>query len=139
MSRPARPIPIGIRVEHRLHLGLQIQVRDRLSDSVSDSRYAEHTNTPPAALLRYLDRPHRRRHIAPRGHPVPDLVEVVPKVRLKRLDRLLVNTRSTSIGPDLSPRSKTSRLEITNGLPSGFGSLAGSSRDITVGHRPSQD
>jgi hypothetical protein len=35
--------------------------------------------------------------------------------------------------------SQTSRLEITNDLPSGFGSLTGSSRHIAVDHRESQD
>ena len=89
-------------MEHRLHLGLQVQVRDRLSDPVSDSRHAEHSNIPPTALLRYLNRPDRRRNIAPRGHPIPDLVEVPLKVRLERLDRLLVNTRSPRLALTLA-------------------------------------
>ena len=101
MSRPSRPIPIGIPVEHGLHLGLQVQVRDRLSDPVRDSGHAEHSRS--ARLLRYLHRPHRRREITPRGHPIPDLVEVRLQVRLKRQDRLLVNTRSTPVGLDPSP------------------------------------
>jgi hypothetical protein len=40
MSRPSRPVPIGIRVEHRFHLRLQVQVRDRLSDPIRDRRHA---------------------------------------------------------------------------------------------------
>src|SRR5450755_3342725 len=104
MSRPSRPIPVGIRVKHWLHLGLQVQVRDRLSDPIRDSGHPEHPQS--AGLLRYLDRPHRRRDVAPRGHPVPDLVEVPPKVCLERLDRLLVDTRSSLVGldPSLPPR-----------------------------------
>ena len=88
-------------MKDRLHLGLQVQVRDRLSDPIRDRGHAEHSR--PAHLLRYLDRPDRRRHVAPRGHPVPDLVEVVPKVRLKHLDRLLVNPFSSPVGLDSSP------------------------------------
>ena len=89
-------------MEHRLHLRLQVQVRDRLSDPVRDCGHAEHSRPPPV-LLRYLNRPHRRRDVAPRGHPIPDLVEVPPEVRLERLDRLLVNTRSSPVGLDPSP------------------------------------
>ena len=88
-------------MEHRLHLGLQVQVRDRLSDPIRDSGHAEHSRS--ARLLRYLDRPHRRRDVTPRGHPIPDLVEVRLQVRLERQDRLLVNTRSTPVGLDPSP------------------------------------
>jgi len=40
MSRPSRPVPIGVRVEDWLHLGLQVQTRDRLSDPVSDCGHA---------------------------------------------------------------------------------------------------
>ena len=36
--RPTRPIPVGVRVEHRLHAGLQIPAHDGLGDPIRDSR-----------------------------------------------------------------------------------------------------
>ncbi len=72
MSRPSWPIPIGVRVKHRLHLRLQVQVRNRLSDPVCNRGHAERSHAS-AALLRYLNRLDRRRHVTTRGHPIPDL------------------------------------------------------------------
>src|SRR5918992_3740643 len=40
MSRPSRPIPVGVRVKDRLHLGLQAQVGDRLGDPIRDGGHA---------------------------------------------------------------------------------------------------
>ena len=51
MSRPSRPIPIGIRVEDRLHLRLQNQVHDRLRDPVRDRRHAEHPRPAAASSV----------------------------------------------------------------------------------------
>ncbi len=72
-----------------------------LSGSVADAATFTVTNT--ALLLRYLDRPDRRRHVAPRGHPIPELVEVHRKVPLVRLDRLLVDPFRSPVGLDPSP------------------------------------
>ena len=38
MRRTARPIPIGVLVEHRLHHGLQVRAHDRLRDPIRDGR-----------------------------------------------------------------------------------------------------
>src|SRR5207344_1069319 len=35
--------------------------------------------------LRNLNRPHRRRKVDPRRHPIPDLVQIVPQIGLERL------------------------------------------------------
>ena len=43
----------------------------------ADGGHAEHPGAR-AMRLRYLHRPHRRRKIRPRRHPIPDLIEVVP-------------------------------------------------------------
>ena len=101
-GRASRPVPVGVRVEHGLHLRLQVQVHDRLRDPVGDRGHAEHPR--PAAAFRDLDRPHRRRHVAPRAKPIPELVEVPRQVRLERLDRLLVDTRSPPVGLHPQPR-----------------------------------
>lgn len=70
-GRPARPIPVGVRVKMRLHPGLQVSAYDGLGDPVRDRRHPEH---PRAAVpLRYLHRTHRRREVAPRREPIPEL------------------------------------------------------------------
>ena len=52
---------------------------------------------------------------------------------------LCVDEKAPVLALTLRHASQTSRLEIANDLPSGFGSLTGSSRDITVDHQTSQD
>jgi hypothetical protein len=85
-------------VEHRLHFGLQVQPDDRLGDPVRDGGNAEH---PHASIpLGYLHRAHRRREVAPRRQPVPELEQVPFQVPLELLDRLLVNAGRALVGLD---------------------------------------
>jgi hypothetical protein len=125
-------------MKDRLHLGLQIQVGDRLGDPVRDGGHAEHSNSS-SAPPRYLNRSDRRRHVAPRGQPIPELVGVPRRF----LSNAWIDSSSTPSAPRLAltlrHASQTSRLEIANGLPSGFGSLTGSSRTIAVDQPASQD
>src|SRR3954447_16115072 len=51
--------------------------------------------------LRDLDETHRRWEVSPRGHPIPDLVEVILQVRLEGLDGLTVHPGSALVGLDL--------------------------------------
>ena len=80
-------------------------------------------------VLRYLDRPHRPREIAPRCHPVPQLVEVVPLL----LWNSLMLTASTPGAPLLtrtfSHALYTRRLSISNDFTFGLGVSRGSSPD----------
>ena len=87
-------------MEQRLHLRLQIHPHHRLGDPVRHGGHAEHPH-PFASCLRYLHRTHRRREIRPRGHPIPQLVEVPLEVLLELCDRLLVDTRGPLVGLDL--------------------------------------
>src|SRR6516164_7370119 len=50
--------------------------------------------------LRDLDETHRRREVTPRGHPIPDLVEVILQVGLERLDGLTVHPGGALVGLD---------------------------------------
>jgi len=104
-GRPARPVPIGIPVENRLHADPQMPGHDRLGNPVSDSRDAEHPG-PAAMLFRYLHRTHRRGEVGPRGHPVPDPEQVVLQIGLEVRD-----------GPPIHPRSTLIRLHLPEGLP----------------------
>lgn len=103
MRRAPRPIAIRIRVEHGLHERLQVQPGDRLGNPIGDSRHTERPDPLPACL-RELHRPHGRRHVAPRGHPIPELEQVPLQVCLKLRDRFLVDTRGTLVGPHLLSR-----------------------------------
>ncbi len=55
-------------------------------------------------VLRYLHRPHRPGHVAPRGHPVPELVEVVGLRGSELVDADGVHPRCPGVGPDPLPR-----------------------------------
>jgi hypothetical protein len=61
--RSPRSVAIGVGVEQRLHLRLQVQACDRLSDALSHSRHAKDPDRALPVLLRYFDRPYRRRKI----------------------------------------------------------------------------
>src|SRR5207247_8929979 len=68
------------------------------------ARGPSHRAKPALALRRNLARLDRRRHVAPRAEPIPELVEVPRKVRLERLDRLPVDPRSPRVGLHPQPR-----------------------------------
>jgi hypothetical protein len=55
-------------------------------------------------IFRYLHRPHRPREVAPRRHPIPQPVEVVPLPRCEIGDADSVHARRTLVRPDLLPR-----------------------------------
>src|SRR5947207_7150312 len=55
-------------------------------------------------ILRYLHAPHRSREVAPRAHPVPQLVQVAPQLLFEQADADGVHARRPVIGPDLLPR-----------------------------------
>src|SRR5262249_55047787 len=56
---------------------------------------------PPATPgLRNPDETHRRREVPPRGHPIPELVEVVLQVDLERRDGLTVPPGGALVGLD---------------------------------------
>ncbi len=82
-------------MEQRLHPGLQTPLDHRLSDSVGYLRYAERPHASVA--LRYFHPSDCPGKIAPRGHPIPDLVQVVVQVFLEVFYGLLVDARCTMI------------------------------------------
>lgn len=101
--RPLRPVAIGIRMENGLHPGLQMHGHHRLSDAIGDGRNTEQTN-PIAMRLRDFHTQHRRREVTPRGHPVPDSVQIVLQILFEVLDGAGIHSRCTLIGPNLLPR-----------------------------------
>jgi hypothetical protein len=91
-------------VEHRFHLRLQVQAHDRLRDPVRNRGHAK--DSDPTAVLGDLHCTHRRREIAPRRQPIPELVEVAFQVDLELRHRHLVD-----------PRRSLVRLDPPIGLP----------------------
>src|SRR5688500_11692583 len=86
-------------MEARLDYWLQMHLDDHLRHPISDRGNAQR---PQATIgLQDLDETHRRREVAPRGHPVPDLVEVILQVGLESLDGLPVHPGSALVGLDL--------------------------------------
>ena len=96
--RTARPVTIGIRMEHRLHPLFEFHGHHRLGDSVRHSRHTQDSH--PAMRFRYLHRLHRRRKVTPRGHPVPDPIKVVLQIGFEVLDRAPVHSRRSLVGLD---------------------------------------
>src|SRR3954452_13243224 len=86
-------------MEARLDYRLQMHLDDHLRHPISDRGYPQRPQATRG--LRDLDETHRRREVTPRGHPIPDLVEVTLQVRLERLDGLTVHPGSALVGPDL--------------------------------------
>jgi hypothetical protein len=69
------PISVGIRQKVRLHFRFEIHLRHHLGDSILYRWDTENSHT--SALFRYFHRFDRRREIGPRGHSIPDFVEVI--------------------------------------------------------------
>src|SRR6266536_2694692 len=118
--RAARPIPIGARVEPRLHHLLQLPGYHRLGNPVRHGRHPEHPR-PPAVRFWYLHRPHRRWEIRPRGHPIH-----VTYSLFRRSDSNSSTVHPSTPGAPwlaftFSNASTTACLEITNGLSGDFG------------------
>jgi hypothetical protein len=102
--RPAGPVPVGVGVEHRFHPGLQPGRDHGLGDPVRNSRHTQHPDL--AVRLRDRHRTHRWREVGPRGHPIPDLVQVAPQIGLEVLQAHPVH-----------PRRALVRLHPLIGLP----------------------
>jgi hypothetical protein len=90
-------------VEPRFHQRLQKHGHRRLRDPVRDRRHAEHSDPAPMRLGD-LDNPDRRCKPGPRAHPIPDLVEVAPKIGLELGQVLPVHAVGALVGLDPPPR-----------------------------------
>src|SRR5204863_4127510 len=118
--RSAGPVAIRVGVEHRLQIRLQVALGDLLGDTVADRRNAQRACA--TICLRNIDPPHRRRKVAPRRQPVPELVEVVRKFNLEVSNRLSVYPSRSLVGlhtfegfPDF-PLGDVERLCLVHGL-----------------------
>ena len=107
-------------MEQRVHRRLQSRLHHHLRDPIRHGRYAQ---LPlPTICFRYLHRPHRRRKVAARRHPIPDLVQVPFQVSFEIRYRLLVDPCRSVVRfysfirlPDL-PLGNTERLCLTHRL-----------------------
>jgi hypothetical protein len=126
--RLPRSIPVGIRMEQRVHRRLQSRLHHHLRNPIRHSRYTQLSF--PTVGFRYFHRPHRRWKVTARRHSIPDLVQVLFQVPLEVRNRLLVDPCRSLVRfysfvrfPDL-PLGNTERLCLTHRLlPSLVGSL----------------
>src|SRR5262245_5293158 len=125
--RSAGPVAVGVRMKHRLQDRLQVATDDFLGAAIGDSWNAQRPR--PAPWSRNIAPAHRRREVAPRGHAIPELVEVARKVGLELRNRLSIYSSRSLIGlhtfegfPDF-PFGDPERLYLVHGLlpsPDGF-------------------
>src|SRR6201998_62696 len=99
----------------------QVPPGDLLSDAIGDRRDAQRARA--TVRFRNIDPPHRRRKVASRRQPVPQLVEVVRKISLEGCDRLSVYSSRPLVGlhtfegfPDF-PLGDVERRCLAHGLP----------------------
>ena len=98
-----RPVPVAVGVEDRLKLLFQQHRGRGLSHPVCHIRHTENPGPGPM-ILRYLNGSHRPREIAPRRHPIPQLVEVVHLLGREIVDAHSVHARRCTVRSDLLPR-----------------------------------
>ena len=103
MGTSPRPVSVAVGMEDRLKLLFQQHRCCGLSHPVCHIRHTENSDPGPM-IFRYLNRSHRPREIAPRGHPIPQLVEVVHLLGREIVDAHSVHTRRSTVRSDLLPR-----------------------------------
>ena len=126
--RSARSVPVRVRMEPRLQQRLEIPADHFLSDAVGDRGYAQRPRSP--IRFRNIHPPNRWRKVAPRGQPIPQLIEIIGQTA----SNASIDCPSTPAAPWLAltflKASQTSRFEMSNGfalitrlLPSPVGRL----------------
>jgi hypothetical protein len=90
-------------VEDWIHPFLQMHGHHRLRYPVADTRNPEDPHAV-TVLFRYFHRFDRWREVASRGHPIPNLEQVVPQIGLEILDGHSIDSRSSLVSLDLLPR-----------------------------------
>jgi len=84
-------------MEDRFQLRVQFPLDDHLGDAIPYRRYPERPSSP--VRLPDVHPLHRRRNMASRRHPVPDLVQIILKVVFERPQRHLIDPTATLYCP----------------------------------------
>ena len=131
-----RPVSVAVGAQDRLKL-----LFPSIAAAVWATRSATFANTenpdPGPMILRYLNGSHRPREIAPRRHPIPQLVEVVHLVGREIVDAHSVHARRCTVRSDLLPRLENETLRISNDFNFFcFGPSVGSSPEPLTSKRP---
>src|SRR3954452_125445 len=98
LRRPTRPVPIRVRMEDRVQLGLDEKFDNGLRDTVSDRGHSQLSRA--SRCLRNLHLLDWRRVIGPRRHSVPQLVQLLRQVLLEVVDGFIVDAGSPAVGFD---------------------------------------
>jgi hypothetical protein len=94
--RLAGSVSVRVVVEVRLHERFQEPFDHHLGDAISDRGYPQRPGS--TIILRYVHPSHRRRKIAARRQPIPELVEVVRQISLEVRNRLTIHASRTLVG-----------------------------------------
>ena len=101
-------------MEHGVQARLQISADNLLCDRGRPPlEYPTATSRP---RLGDVHPPHRWREVAPRGQPVPELVEVARKSSLKLRNRLSIYASRSRLAFTFLKASQTSRFGMSNGF-----------------------
>src|ERR1700730_3004257 len=94
-------------MEDRLQDGLQVELDDFLGEPIRDRRNPQRSGFRLAVAIRDVDPSNRWGQVAPRGHSVPELVELIREVSLEVCNRLSVYSSRPLVGwtPKISTRS----------------------------------
>ena len=93
--RPSGSVAIRVRQENGLHSRIKGHLNYHLCHSIPYCWDPKDALT--SILLWYGNRFHRRGKVAPRRHPVPDLIKIILQILLKILNRLPVYPWSCTI------------------------------------------
>jgi len=82
----------------RFQQWLKGHLRGHLCDPVGHRRNTQRSST--TTFLGYFHSAYRRRMVAARGHPIPQLVQIVLQTLLKAFDRLSVDPSAPTVALD---------------------------------------
>jgi hypothetical protein len=82
-------------MKYRCHFRLQIHLDHHLRHTIRYGRYTQPPGSP--ITLGNIYGANRRREITPRGHSIPDFIQIVFKINLKIFNRLPIDSHRTLV------------------------------------------
>jgi hypothetical protein len=135
------PVSVRVRMKLWFYLRLQIQLCHHLRNSITDRRHSQRPRTSAISFLGDLHPSHRSRKVTARGHPIPDLVQVLLQILVKICDRFPVYSCRSLVR--LYPLVRLPYLPLgflpshrDDRFPRSVHEPGSSSRRLYAGHRP---
>ena len=109
--RLARTIAVGVRMEYGFHQRIQDHLGHHLRNAIRYRRYPQGAHLP--IPFGNLYQSHRRRKIAPRRHPIPDLIKVALEIPLEHRQSFPIHPGGATVGLHQLPCSQDKFLGNT--------------------------